>query len=486
MLSVNQSVEDIHNYASKQRTSQINPNLSSSNIFHLNHPRAVRAPYAGQFVPITPPSSNTPTPVTDKRDYFSFGPGSHAASNTSLDAYAAQENATVAAAAAAALNGAVNSASVSSVASSVASASASAWYRKLAPDINWEVITLCGFWYAFSIVSSNSTKAILSRFSYPITLTQFQFVLNALLCTALFVGLISIPRFARAFPAGSVPSLRDLDYSVVKFLTPTSAIVSTTLPMGIFQFVGHITSHKATSVIPVSLVHTVKALSPITTILIYRFMYKVNFKTVTYVTLIPLMLGIMLTCYKPKKALVSVDEGYFGGLMYAFISMFIFVSQNIFAKKSLTYDTSKADSADSLPTFKKEEEKKLDKLTILLFCSTIGFLFTMPFYIISEFRNEVFSLTEVTPTLMLLVLLNGFSHFMQSLLAFSLLGTISTVNYSIANIMKRIVVIMFAFMWEASFSFTGTQSYGILLTAFGLYAYDKWGIDRKKSRSGLK
>lgn len=476
MLSVNHSVEEIHKYASKQqRTSQINPNHSSSNIYQLNHPRALRAPYASHFVPITPPASSSPTPVTDKRDYFSFGPASHAGSTTSLDAYAIPEDAAAAFYAPAPAS-----------AHQATSEAATSWVRKLAPDINLEVVTLCGFWYAFSIVSSNSTKAILSRFLYPITLTQFQFVLNALLCTSLFLGLATIPKFGRMFPAGSVPLLSELDYSVVKFLTPTASIVSTTLPMGIFQFVGHITSHKATSVIPVSLVHTVKALSPITTILIYRLVYKVNFKTVTYATLVPLMMGIMLTCYKPKKARVSVDEGYFGGLVYAFISMFIFVSQNIFAKKRLTYDTSKENNTDSLPTFKKDEEKKLDKLTILCFCSIIGFLFTMPFYVISEFRNEVFSLSQVSYSLLGLVVLNGFSHFMQSLLAFLLLGTISTVNYSIANIMKRIVVIIFAFIWEASFSFSGTQSYGILLTAFGLYAYDKWGIERKKTRPGLK
>ncbi|KAM9917378.1 hypothetical protein OXX59_009380 [Metschnikowia pulcherrima] len=476
MLSANHSVEDIHKYVAKQRTSQINPNHSSTNIFQLNHPRASRAPYAGQFVPITPPTSSSPTPVTDKRDYFSFAPASHAGSTTSLDAYVIPEEPVAAEYA---------PASVSASAKSSVSASASAWYHAWAPDVNWEVVTLCGFWYAFSIVSSNSTKAILSRFSYPITLTQFQFSLNAVLCTSLFIALVTLPKFARTFPAGSVPQLHELNYSVIKFLTPTANIISTTLPMGVFQFVGHITSHKATSVIPVSLVHTVKALSPITTILIYKVIYKVSFKKITYVTLIPLMSGIMLTCYKPKKALVSIDDGYFGGLVYAFISMFIFVSQNIFAKNRLTYDSSKEDGAN-LPTYKKDEQKKLDKLTILLFCSVIGFVFTMPFYIISEFRNDVFSLTEMSSTLFLLVLLNGFSHFMQSLLAFSLLGTVSTVNYSIANIMKRIVVIIFAFIWEASFSFTGTQSYGILLTAFGLYAYDKWGIDRKKARPSLK
>lgn len=189
------------------------------------------------------------------------------------------------------------------------------------------------------------------------------------------------------------------------------------------------------------------------------------------------MLGIMLTCYRPLGSLKS--SGYVSGLVYASISMLIFVLQNIFAKKRLTIkEDDGVQQTSQLPTHTSKQIKKLDKLTILLFCSVIGFIFTMPVYIISEFRNDVFSLATVTPYLMFLVVLNGVLHFLQSLLAFLLLGSISPVNYSIVNIMKRIAVIAFAFVWESSFSFSGAQSYGLVLTAIGLYAYDRWGTNR--------
>lgn len=451
MLSVNHSVEDITRYERPQRTSQVNPNLSSTNIFQLNQPRPHRGlpKPAPHYYPLTPPSSNSPTPVLDRKDVFQLS--SHASSTTSLDTYAAFVDATPAA--------------------------PEPWYRKWAPEISWDVVLLCGFWYAFLVVSANSTKAILSQFPHPVTLTQFQFSLNALLCCVLYAMLLALPGLAALFPAGAVPSTLAVP-SLARFVTPSAFVISTTLPMGLFQFVGHITSHKATSVIPVSLVHSIKALSPLVTVAIYRVFYRVHFDKITYVTLVPLILGIMLTCYKPKKVLAS-EEGYLGGLLYAVISMLIFVSQNIFAKKRLTYDDSKTEKT-SLPSYKNGEQKKLDKLTILLFCSIIGFVFTMPFYMISEYRNEQISLMQLTPSLATLVVLNGLSHFMQSLLAFLLLGTVSTINYSIANIMKRIFVILFAFFWEASFAFTGVQTYGIVLTVFGLYAYDKWGLQRKK------
>ncbi|KAF3993315.1 hypothetical protein FT663_00589 [Candidozyma haemuli var. vulneris] len=439
MLSVNHSVEDIHRYPYPQRTSQINPNMSTTNIFQLNHPKAVRSPL-GSYQQITPPASNSSTPVAERREGFftlSANP-----STTSLE---------------------------------IPKTKATGWASWL-PEVDVKVVTLCALWYGFSIVSNNSTKAILSRFSYPVTLTQFQFLLNACLCIGLFAVLSVAPSWAAHFPQASIPNLHALDRSVVKFLTPNAFIISTTLPMGIFQFLGHITSHKATSMIPVSLVHTIKSLSPISTVLIYRLLLRTKFRTVTYVTLLPLIFGIMLTCYKPKN--LNTAPGYFSGLGYAFVSMLIFVSQNIFAKQRLTVKSS--DETTSLPSYKAGGEKKLDKLTILLFCSVIGFLFTMPIYLVSEYRNEVFSLGQLSLPLVSLVVLNGVSHFLQSLLAFQLLGTISPINYSIANIMKRIVVIMFAFVWEGSFSFVGYQSYGVLLTIAGLYCYDKWGMTHKQ------
>lgn len=472
MLSVNHSVDELNSYFPQrpkakpaqpahlmqlvedltspypQRTS-INPNLSLTNIMQLNHPKAFKTPRSLQA--ITPPTSNSPTPVADRKGVFQFG--SYASSTTSLDQLADAEPA-------------VQQQTVR--------------VSRFLPRVNIHVFLLCVLWYGFSIVSSNSTKAILSQFPYPVTLTQCQFILNAVLCTVLFGALLVRPNYTRHFPKGSIPNLHALEHSMRRFLTPTPFIVATTLPMGIFQFLGHISSHKATTVIPVSLVHTIKALSPITTVFIYRVVYRVQFPLVTYLSLLPLVLGIMLTCYKPRKAAASYGDSYVSGLIYAFISMVIFVSQNIFAKKRLTYDSPAESTGSELPSYKRTEEKKLDKLTILLFCSVIGFLFTLPVYVLSEYQNGSFSLSQMTASISCLVVLNGVSHFMQSLLAFSLLGTVSPINYSIANIMKRIAVILFAFMWESSFSFSGTQSYGIVLTVAGLYCYDRWGLARKK------
>jgi hypothetical protein len=97
-------------------------------------------------------------------------------------------------------------------------------------------VLLCSLWYATSALSSNTGKAIMIQFRYPITLTIVQFGFVALYCLLFMSPVI---RFTR---------LR----------MPSRAIVTKTLPMGMFQVGGHMFSSMAISRIPVSTVHTIK------------------------------------------------------------------------------------------------------------------------------------------------------------------------------------------------------------------------------------
>lgn len=371
-----------------------------------------------------------------------------------------------------------------------------------------KIVALCGAWYLTSVISSNLTKSILRIYRYPVTLTEVQFLLTSAFCLLTYVIVFNNKKFARSFPLGTFPAqlTESRHTSLFDIIKPTRLILSQTTPMGIFQFIGHITSHNATSLISVSTVHTIKALSPIVTVMSYRFLFQVQYPTITYLTLAPLMLGIMLTCfYKNHKKGASGDPlaseklAYFKGLFYAFISMLIFVSQNIFAKKILTYKTNLLNGSESyLPDAKHQysnilpvdndeqnairkigEKKKIDKLTILFYCSLIGFSFTFPIYFSSElFANDVFSLLQIDSKVASLIFCHGFVHFIQSLLAFHILGLISPVSYSIANIFKRIVVIIAALFWEAQ-PLNLVQAVGLVLTMVGLYCYDRWGSNKK-------
>lgn len=205
----------------------------------------------------------------------------------------------------------------------------------------------------------------------------------------------------------------------------------------------------------------------------------------TYYTLIPLILGVIITCWTSqnnKSKLTETDKTTFSmGLSFAFISMVIFVSQNIFAKGILTVKSKdvlpcKNKSQLNLVELKSQKDSpiQLDKITILFYCSCVGFILTFPIFV----SNEVFSsstsvFADLSPSVMTLVLIHGVAHFFQAMLAFQLIGMLSPVTYSIANIMKRIVIIGVAFIWESNLSIN--QLFGLILTISGLYGYDKWG-----------
>ncbi|CCH59127.1 hypothetical protein TBLA_0B02850 [Henningerozyma blattae CBS 6284] len=375
--------------------------------------------------------------------------------------------------------------------------------KKYMPDLDLDVTVLCLFWYVLSSISSNLTKAVLRRFPHPVALTELQFLLSASLCVS-FVTLINYiqkpqirtTKIAKAlmnFPDGILPTYLNGDFKaqvIGKFLSPYKLIILTTFPMGIFQFVGHIASHNATAVIPVSLVQSVKALSPLMTVLYYKVLENKVYNPMTYYTLLLLVLGVIVTCFSTsskKASKISVSSSSkFSGLVYAFVAMIIFVSQNIFAKNILSVKQSKS----ILPSGKKNETHSddksispthLDKITILFYCSCMGFLMTLPLFLTSELTCERSIFHDLTGRVFILIVSHALSHFIQALLAFQLIGMLSSVNYSVANIMKRIVIISVSLVWESKLNVM--QIIGLSLTMCGLYGYDRWGVQRKNSHT---
>ncbi|EED80592.1 predicted protein, partial [Postia placenta Mad-698-R] len=192
---------------------------------------------------------------------------------------------------------------------------------------------LCALWYTTSALSSNTGKAILTQFRFPITLTFVQFGFVAGYCLLFMSPAV---RFAR-------------------FKTPTRAVFSSTLPMGCFQVGGHIFSSMAISRIPVSTVHTIKALSPLFTVAAYALLFRVRYSAKTYVSLLPLTIGVMLACSFDMSASNAI------GLLCAFGSALVFVSSNIFFKKIMP----------SGPNAAAASSHKLDKLNLLFYSSSM-------------------------------------------------------------------------------------------------------------------
>jgi solute carrier family 35 protein E1 len=348
--------------------------------------------------------------------------------------------------------------------------------ESLKAPVSYSLIALCAFWYATSILTNTSSKAILTALPKPVTLTIIQFLLVSAWC----LGLSALARKWKAL-GRSVPVLRN------GIRKPSRELIIATLPLTAFQIGGHILSSSSMGRIPVSLVHTIKGLSPLMTVLAYRMFYGINYSTPTYLSLIPLTLGVILAC-------AADTTSNFLGLLYAFGSAVLFVTQNIVSKK-LFNESARAEQ-DGQPLARR----KPDKLNLLCYSSALAFLFTAPIWLLSEgrvlaadfFHDASITLNTPKPTsttpaldhgaLVLEFLFNGTFHFLQSLVAFVLLGMVSPVTYSVASLIKRVAVILFAVLWWGK-AVSGVQGIGFGLTFVGLYLYDRThGADKRAEK----
>lgn len=262
---------------------------------------------------------------------------------------------------------------------------------------------------------------------------------------------------------------------------PTREIIMTTLPMAGFQIGGHLLSSTATSKIPVSLVHTIKGLSPLFTVFAYRVVFDIRYPIATYLSLIPLTIGVMLSCSAEFK-------GNIFGIIYAFLAAIIFVVQNIFSKR-LFNEAAKAE-ADG----RQAQSRKLDKLNLLCYSSGLAFLLTCPIWfwteglhLLSDFFHDGSLDLENHPEafdhgrLALEFIFNGTFHFGQNIIAFVLLSLVSPVTYSVASLIKRVFVVIISIIWFQNPT-TPVQALGITLTFFGLYLYDRTSDSNKADR----
>ena len=322
-----------------------------------------------------------------------------------------------------------------------------------------------------SALTNTSSKSILNAFPQPITLTILQFAFVSGWC-------LLLAYLARLFPGlgKAIPALKN----GIRY--PSRDVITTTLPLALFQIGGHILSSTATEKIPVSLVHTIKGLSPLFTVLAYRFCFGVNYGTTTYLSLVPLTLGVVLAC--------SVEfSGNLFGILCAFGSALVFVTQNIFSKK-LFNDAARAEADGEINSPTKQ---KLDKLNLLCYCSGLAFLLTFPIWLWTDAlplysaplslspHTKPFRSNSISTYLPIEFFFNGIFHFAQNILAFVLLSMTSPVTYSVASLIKRVFVIVMAIIWFGSRT-TPVQAGGIALTFFGLYLYDRTSGSEKAER----
>ncbi|KXN65892.1 TPT-domain-containing protein [Conidiobolus coronatus NRRL 28638] len=295
-------------------------------------------------------------------------------------------------------------------------------------------LLMCLSWYTSSSVTNNIGKQILDNFKYPISLTWIQF------------GIVS----AFCFLASFLSKKPTITY-------PSKHVLMTCMPLCLFQIVGHIFSSIAMNKMPVSLVHTIKALSPLFTVLAYRIIWSIKYSTQVYLALIPLTIGVGMACIN------KVTWSYVG-IICALGSCLVYVAQSITTKKLLFKNDHAHDKTST----------QLDKLNILFYSSFLAFILMFPAWFIYE--GYTFFMPSDAPSyssswLIMQFLLNGGSQYVQTIISFSILAMTSAVTFTIASLFKRVFVILTAIFYFRQ-QVTTLQIFGIILTFIGLYLYD--------------
>ncbi|PWY97094.1 TPT-domain-containing protein [Testicularia cyperi] len=323
----------------------------------------------------------------------------------------------------------------------------------------------CLAWYTSSSLSSNTSKALLSKtrseeldfpttvppaFPYPVTLTLIHFCFVNVCCAICASPAI----FGRR--------------ALSRLVKPSWNRVAEVGQLAFFNVLGQALSSVAISRVPVSTVHTIKALSPLFTVLSYTFLFNVNYSSKTYVSLLPLTAGVMMAC--TGFSFSANDVTGFGA---ALGSTCIFVAQNIYSKKLLR-------KGENNPGIPGTDSEKLDKINILFYTSGCSIVLMIPMALYYDgaamFSRPSWVATPEWPLdrgslVLWLLLCNGLVHFAQNILAFNVLAMVSPVTYSIASLLKRIFVIVLAIFWFHQ-SVSLLQWIGIALTFYGLWMYN--------------
>jgi len=290
-------------------------------------------------------------------------------------------------------------------------------------------------WYCSSALHSNFQKKVLKLYKHPFTVTYIQF-------------------FSLAFCTGVSHFFK---LTTIRRISPY--VIKQTLPISIFQLFGHLLSTFALSMVSVNFTQTIKALSPVFIIGIYRIVFHEHYSKQTYISLIPLVFGVMMVCFNKSSFNIY-------GFVCSFCSCFVFAVQNIVTKKVLSNYKSKSE--------------KLDKLNVLFYFSIQAFILLTPWWLKVE-GYQLFLHGEANglridddvskPLLILYVVINSLFSFTQSLFAFTLINTVNPVTYSIAGLIKRIFVILISLIFFGD-HVTFLQSIGITITFIGLFLYN--------------
>lgn len=300
------------------------------------------------------------------------------------------------------------------------------------------IVVLCICWYSVSSANGVLGKWILSEFPHPMTVTLVQ--------------LVAINIFSR--PMLLFLKIRPLSGMSRRYYWKMI------VPLAVAKFVSNVSAHVSIWKVPVSYAHTVKASMPLFTVFISRVFLGEKYSTNTYLSLVPIVLGV---------AIATVTEVSFDllGLASALFATGMLASMAIFTKKV-------------------NDETGVHTLRLLLVLAQLSMFMFIPVWLYFDFSEVIvhpaWTDENRSVSIVFLLAVDGICHWLQNLVAFSIMNKLSKLSYAVASATKRICIITVSLILLQN-HVTMMNVVGMLTAILGVFGYNKVKLDEKNAQS---
>jgi len=294
-----------------------------------------------------------------------------------------------------------------------------------------------GLWYFFSTISPITNKKVQYNFQYTNTLSILHLI------TASFIGGLLYYR-----QKGQEKTLPTTVHHKHVTLPPFPIVVRDLLPLGITRFIGMMLLLFGLKHLPVALVLTVKALDPIPTALFTYLILKTKEDLLVYTTVIPIILGVILS----TNAEISAGLGW---CLVALCLVIVDSLQNVITKFLLKKGT-------------------YTEVSLQFLSSSIALIFQLPVCIYNEGLWPLLDvlLLRIDSSTLFIIVLACSAFYGQVLFAFSVMNKVTNLTYSVANILKRIIQLLFAvIIFNNTITISNAMGMALAMLGVSLYSF---------------
>ncbi|EEE62491.1 phosphoenolpyruvate/phosphate translocator 3, chloroplastic-like [Oryza sativa Japonica Group] len=293
-------------------------------------------------------------------------------------------------------------------------------------------------WYLLNIYFNIFNKLVLKSVPFPYTITTFQFASGSFFITLMWLlNLHPKPRLSLG------------QYAKI-------------LPLALVHTMGNVFTNMSLGKVAVSFTHTIKAMEPFFSVLLSVLFLGETPSFLVLGSLVPIVGGVVLA---------SMTEVSFNwiGFWSAMASNLTNQSRNVFSKKLLA-----------------DKEETLDDINLFSIMTVMSFLLSAPLMLSVEgikfspsyLQSNGVNLQELC---MKAALAGTCFHFYQQV-SYSLLARVSPVTHSVANCVKRVVVIVSSVLFFRT-PISPINALGTGVALAGVFLYSRFKKAKPKAKT---